>query len=265
MVIGSPRHAVRRRLTVYPSLYLPLANWRKPGSVLGEDTELVLDGFTRSASTFAVVAFQLAQNDHVRVGHHLHAASHITAAAARHVPTLVTVREPEPTILSASIREPRVTPRQWLKTYAAFYERIVPFRTAFVIATFDQVTSDFGAVTRSVNERFGTGFREFEHTEQNVQLVFQLIDERVQPLPWSDVLRQFISGFVSADEFWEATRPQRTETARSREAVPELRVQRPTPEREAKKEGVRARYRDPALARLRARAEHSYQALLDRA
>src|SRR5207249_10371968 len=98
VAMGSPRHALRRRITMYPSVYLPLANWKKPGSVLGTDTQLVLDGFTRSASTFAVVAFQLAQNDHVRVAHHLHAAAHLTAATALHVPALVTVREPQPTI-----------------------------------------------------------------------------------------------------------------------------------------------------------------------
>jgi hypothetical protein len=263
MMIGSPRHAVRRRLTEHPSLYLPLANWKRSGRALDHDTDLVLDGVTRTATTFAVIAFQLAQNDHVRVGHHLHAAAHITAAVERHVPTLVTVREPEAMVLSSLVREPRVTPRQWLKTYAAFYERILPFRDGFVVATFDQVTSDFGAVTRCVNERFGTRFREFEHTEPNVRLVFQLIDERVQPLPWSEALRQFISGYVSADEFWAASRPLRTNPETARPVVPKLRVQRPTDEREARKAELRARYRHPDLAGLRARAESAYRAVVE--
>ena len=87
----------------------------------------------------------------------MHAAASLVAAARRGVPTLITAREPEPTILSSLMREPEVTARQWLKTYVAFYERILPFRSAFVIATFTEVTSDFGAVTRRVNERFGRG------------------------------------------------------------------------------------------------------------
>ena len=45
---------------------LPLANWKRRGRALDQHTQLVLDGFTRSASTFAVIAFQLAQNDHVQ-------------------------------------------------------------------------------------------------------------------------------------------------------------------------------------------------------
>jgi hypothetical protein len=263
MVIGSPRHAMRRRLTEHPSLYLPLANWKRPGRALDQHTQFVLDGFTRSAATFAVIAFQLAQNDHVRVAHHLHAPGHITAAAARHVPTLVTLREPEPAVLSASTREPRVTLRQWLKTYAAFHERILPSRARFVVATFEEVTTDFGAVTRTVNERFGTDFREFHHTEQNVQIVFQLIDERAQSLPWSDALHQFISGIVSADEFWESSGHHRESAALTRPTVPELRVQRPSREREARKAALRARYLDASLSRLRGRAERAYRELLD--
>ncbi|TMK30813.1 MAG: hypothetical protein E6G61_05265 [Actinobacteria bacterium] len=113
------------------------------------------------------------------------------AAARRGVPTLITVREPEPTILSALMREPRVAPKQWLKTYAAFYERILPVRFDVVVAKFEEVTSDFGAVTRRLNERFATRFREFDHTTQNVEAVFALIEERAEGPPWQPLFNQW--------------------------------------------------------------------------
>lgn len=172
------RHALRRSLAAHPSLYLPIVRRRYPGSVVDDETELVIDGFTRSAVTFAVVAFQLAQNDHVRVAHHLHASSHLVVAARRGIPALVPVRQPEDAILSALVREPLVTPRQFLKSYIAFYERLLPCRPRFSVATFDEVTTDFGAVIRRTNERFGTDFKVFEHTEENVRACFELIDER---------------------------------------------------------------------------------------
>ena len=77
--------------------------------MLDEHTRLVIDGFTRSAVTFATVAFQMAQRSPVRVAHTLHGPGHLIAAARRRVPTLVTIREPEETVLSAIIREPYVT------------------------------------------------------------------------------------------------------------------------------------------------------------
>ena len=259
---GSPRHALRRWISMYPTMYLPMARLKNEHSVLEARTELVLDGTSRSANTFAAIAFQLAQNDHVRLAHHMHAAASLVAAARRGVPTLITAREPEPTILSSLMREPEVTARQWLKTYVAFYERILPFRSAFVIATFTEVTSDFGAVTRRVNERFGTRFREFDHTEQNVQAVFTLIDERAEGPPWQPHLNRFVSGLLSADEYRALTRPYRDGFEGPRRQVPELRVQRPSAQREAAKGQMRERYEDPGLADLRTAAERAYRAFV---
>lgn len=261
-LLGSPRHALRRWISMYPTMYLPMARLKNEHSVLEARTELVVDGTSRSANTFAAIAFQLAQNDHVRLAHHMHAAASLVAAARRGVPTLITAREPEPTILSSLMREPEVTARQWLKTYVAFYERILPFRSAFVIATFTEVTSDFGAVTRRVNERFGTRFREFDHTEQNVQAVFTLIDERAEGPPWQPSLNRFVSGLLSADEYHALTRPYRDGSEGRRRRVPELRVQRPSAQREVAKGQMRERYEDPALADLRTAAEKAYRAFV---
>ena len=261
-LLGSPRHALRRWISMYPTMYLPMARLKNEHSVLEARTELVLDGTSRSANTFAAIAFQLAQNDHVRLAHHMHAAASLVAAARRGVPTLITVREPEPTILSSLMREPQVTPRQWLKTYVAFYERILPFRSAFVIATFTEVTSDFGAVTRRVNERFATRFREFDHTEQNVQAVFTLIDERAEGPPWQPFLNRFVSGLLSADEYRALTQRYRDGSEGRRRSVPELRVQRPSAQREAAKGQMRERYQDPGLADLRNAAEQAYRAFV---
>lgn len=261
-VVGSPRHGLRRSVMMHPSLYLPLARWKRAESALGDETELVLDGLERSANTFAVVAFQLAQNAHVRVAHHMHAAAPLIEAARRDVPTIVTVRDPEGTIVSSMMRQPRVTPRQWLKTYAAFYERIVPFRERFVVGTFEEVTSDLGAVIRRVNERFGSRFTEFEHTEGQVRAVFALIDEREEGPPWQPSLNRFLSGFLSADEYFAATQAFRGEGAGAAAGVNEHRVGRPSAVRESKKPGMRARYRSQELARLRARADEAYRAFV---
>ena len=258
MLVGSPRHALRRAIMMHPALYLPLARWKRAESALDGETAFVLDGLERSANTFAVLAFQLAQNDHVRTAHHMHAAAPLIEAARRGVPTLITVREPEGTIVSSMMRQPRVTPRQWLKTYAAFYERLMPHRDRFVVATFDEVTTDFGAVVARVNDRFGTRFRRFDHSDQQVRAVFALIDERAAGPPWQPSLNRFASGFISADEYFLATRElRRSDGAGARHAL-EHRVGRPSSQRESAKPTMRARYRAPALAGLRARAGSAY-------
>jgi hypothetical protein len=165
--------------------------------VIGSSTELVIDGYTRSATTFAVYAFQLAQVRPVRLAHHLHAPAQLIAAAKMGVPVLALIREPEGAILSQLVREPRVELRDALVAYTRFYSYLLPHRRGFVVGEFDQVTRDFGGVVRRLNERFGTSFEEFLHTDANVRECYALIKERPT---LSSTLLGFESGLVSREE-----------------------------------------------------------------
>lgn len=256
VTLGGLRHATRRLLIRSPRVYLPIARRRHPHGVIRDDTQIVIDGFTRSAVTFAVIAFQMAQNDHVRVAHHLHAPAHLLAGVRRGVPVLVPIRAPEDTILSAMIREPGVPAAQWLRSYVDFYRRLPALSDRIVIAPFEEVTVDFGAVTHRVNRRYGTSFFEFKHAEVDVDAVFDLIEERASRPPWQPLLGAFLGGRISYDEYRELTAEARVGYAAG--LIPEQRVQRPSAERAAMKEALRTRYDAPALGSLRRRAERAY-------
>jgi len=253
------RHVIRRRLSAYPSIYLPLARRKHAQAVLGDDTELVIDGFTRSAGTFAVVAFQLAQNGHVRVAHHLHAAAHLKAAAHRGIPAIVPIRGPQDTVLSAIIREPLIPVAQFLRSYTDFYARILPYRSAVVVATFEQVTTNFGRVIGRFNERFGTDFREFRHDDDQVERCLALIEERSRRPPWEHLLGDFLSGRISVDEYEQATKAFRSDPDLRLAPVPENRVQRPSEDRRTMRDSLAPRYHAPPLAHLRAEADRLYE------
>ena len=104
--------------------YLPLARRKYGHMAVADDTEAVIDGFTRSACVFAAVAFQQAQPHPVRLAHLLHAPSHLIAAVERDLPCLVTVREPEAAVVSCVIREPYLSPAvvldAWTGSTASF-------------------------------------------------------------------------------------------------------------------------------------------------
>ena len=231
--LSRARYSVRSALSTKPGLYLPLARRRYAGNV-GKvvepgATQVVIDGFQRSANTFAVTAFQVAQPEPVNVAHHLHAAAQIIAAVRAGIPTIVLVREPEETILSHMIRLPYATGRQAIKNYIRFCEGVEPYRRGFVVGEFRAVTSDFGAVVRDLNATFHTSFAEFEHTDENVRRCFDLIEQR------------------NRERFG---------------SVEEHTVARPSSERAHEKESVRERFMDPGLAGLRDRADRAYAALV---
>ena len=184
--------------------------------VVTPHTELVVDGYTRSATTYAVYAFQLAQTKPVRMAHHLHAPAQIAAAARWGVPTILLVRDPEGAVLSQVVREPGVTVRDALVSWRRFYQSGAACRDAYVVGEFGRVTTDMGGVIRDVNRRFGTSFEEFERTEEHERQVLDLMGERPTTIAeWSSTLLGFESGFVSREEVLaEYQRFRRTERPR---------------------------------------------------
>jgi hypothetical protein len=260
MFMHDVRHASKRVLGRHPKAYLTVASRRHPQSALHRDTDLVIDGFGRSAVTFAVVAFQVAQNGHVHVAHHSHAIAPILTASKRGVPVLVPIREPEATVLSGIVREPEVSVGQYLRSYVDFYRRLRDVADRVVLARFESVVEDFGATIRRVNQRFGTAFEEFDHTAEQEGLVFDLIEERASRPPWQRLLGEFLCGNLSFDEYMHLTEDQRQR--RTRSAVPERLVQRPSADHDSMKAAVRARYLAPSLTAWRERALASYRAVL---
>jgi hypothetical protein len=250
------RWSLRNRLGGYPSLFLPLARTRYPDAVVGDETELLIDGFTRSAVTFAVIAFQMAQRRPVRVAHTLHAAGHVIESVERGLPTLVTVRDPDDAVLSAVIREPYVSLAEALAAYARFHERISSYRAGYVMAPFDRVTADFGSVIRDLNERFGTAFDEFEHTPGNVDECFGIIEDRGRWPPWAEALGRLECGIIGIAEYRRivAATPDQPSGA-----IPEMRVPRPSTARDASKAALRSELERPRLGALRARARRAFE------
>jgi len=251
------RHRLRTYVSGHPLGYLAFARRRYTGhnvEVIGPGTELVIDGFTRSATTFAVYAFQLSQDTPIRLAHHLHAPAQLIEAARRRIPAVVLIREPQGAILSQLIQEPDVALRDALFAYSRFYQRLMPYRESFVIGEFRQVTAEFGAVIRQLNERFGTNFAEFVHSDANVRQCFELCDLRETMAPG---LLSFESGLVARDQL-----RRELESIRGAARKYEQESWLPSAKRDRAKEALRDQWLQPSVAKLRGRAEFVYQEFL---
>ncbi len=217
----------------YPRVYIPLTRLRlgPEAPIVRKGTEILITGYPRSANTFSANAFKMAQSRPVKVAHHFHVPALVVAAARRNIPTVILIRKPEQAVVSYAVHAPEVTVKRALKNYIHLYSAILPYRDHFLVATFESVTSDFGAVIRRVNERFSTSFDEFRHTEENVKKCFRLVEED-------------------------------NRRASGRGKVVEMLVPRPSAVRAPAKAKVRNHYYAPNLAKLRARADGLYREFL---
>lgn len=249
------RHRLRTRVFEYPAVYLPIARHRHPGpspQVVSSATQLVIDGYFRSANTFAVYAFQLCQDKPVRLAHHLHAPAQFIAAARTGTPALLLIREPEGAVLSELLYEPQVALPDALMQYIRFYRCLRPYLDSLVVGEFEQVTRDYGAVIRRLNTRFGTSFTEFAHTDDNLRECFGLISCRGT---LSRTLLGFESGIVTRDRL----RAELPDLARQPQP-PELQeAWIPTEHRSRLKQALSDRWHRPELGQLRDRAQLVYQ------
>ncbi len=184
-----PFFYARRELSAFfsriPGIFMPMArlvltlqNQRSkiPYLLISDDTELVIEGYPRSANSFAVVAFEMAQSRRVKTTHHLHLPINVALAAKRNTPCLVLIREPDQAVLSLAVSFLKYDIGQALKEYVRFYRAVKPFIEHCVVASFRDVTQDFGSVIRRVNRKFGTDYQEFQHTPENVKRCFDRID-----------------------------------------------------------------------------------------
>jgi len=164
-----------------PFLFYPLHALRHPAGspfAVRRDTEVVIEGFPRSANSFAVAAFQLAQGRDVPIADHLHVPAQIMRASAWRIPALVIVRPPQDAVRSLVVRYSHIQVGDGLAAYGSFYAALAPLQDSFIVATFDQVITDFGAVTARLNHRFGTGFIPFCHDEDSLSRLKKILEAR---------------------------------------------------------------------------------------
>lgn len=147
------------RVCLFTYKYLLGYRWRSTWTrFVDASTDLVIEGFQRSANSYAVRAFEAAQPEPLRLAHHAHLSSQIVCAVRWQKPVLLLIREPVDTIASYVAVWPRTPVATALEAYLAFYQRILPLLPHCLVADFDTVTGNFGAVIARLNARYGTKF-----------------------------------------------------------------------------------------------------------
>jgi hypothetical protein len=221
----------------YPLLYMPLVRYQHRYAVdrvVTPDTDLVIEAFGRTGTTFANFAFLAAQTRRVRTVHHTHAAAQVIAAVKMGIPTLVIVRRPLEVALSHMVRH-QISAAAALAAWIHFHERILPYRDGMVLCTFEQMTSNFTPVIEQINEKYDAGFGVWQHTKENEAEIFEQIKTRNRGRFAKNATQERARAFAL-----------------------------PTAEREAQKERLSAQLEADSLADLRKTAQRLYDALWGR-
>jgi hypothetical protein len=141
------------------------------------DTKLIIEGCPRSGNSYALAAFLHANGRDVPVVSHRHSPTSVKAGLRRGIPVIVIIRHPRPTIASGLQYYPDQPPKWAVQVYRRFHQRLLPLADQVLIATFEEVISDFGEVVRRCNRRYGTDFVPYERTDASEQAVKEMVDQ----------------------------------------------------------------------------------------
>lgn len=198
----------------YPLVYNRLVRFLRRNhpmvsQFVGPQTQVVIDGFPRSANGFVSRAFLEANGFTTQLAHHSHSPTQIILGCRRGLPTLVLIREPRAALVSFCAYQAglgafpegideRQLVRLYLDRYVQFHRRIEGYRARFEVADFEEVTRDVGAVFVRFGKRFGRDFARFEHTEAAQRRIFRGSTEVLSPNAQRDAVKGRFEAHVDA-------------------------------------------------------------------
>ena len=225
--------AMRNNPVLFRLLYTSRETPMMKRRVVRPNDAALIEGFPRSANTFASYAFLISQGDDLKFGNHFHSPAQFALARQYGVPALLVIREPVAACLSFVIFDGSMEPREALQRYISFHEPLINRTEHFCVAPFDEVTKNFGKSIARMNTQFGTNFSNFDHDDESEKRVFDRI---------------------------AADRAKRAEKFGDRYRDP-MRATVPTAEKQARKNDLRRAFDEPELAPLVIRARQLFDGL----
>lgn len=146
--------------------------------VVRKDSVVCIEGFPRSANTFAVAAFILSQGgSELHIARHTHLSGQVKLACRYKVPVLLVIREPRAAVCSLRIFNPDLPVTDTLKAYIRFHKELLPYRSQISVIRFEEVTGDYQKAIDALNVKSGTSFKPVEHTSDFESRCFDLVEK----------------------------------------------------------------------------------------
>lgn len=209
----------------FPRSYKLLQKWRfrnkkYSDNLIDKKSNIVIEGYPRSANSFSVKAFRFSNNERMRIATHLHSYTQIITGVRHNIPILMTIRDPYSAVSSyATFKAKNIGIEKfkkefnvkWLiKEYIYFYEKLVPYKGKIVVAKFDDILNDYGEIIQEVNFMYNTSFVPFVHNEKNVKSIFNSSGKHLSPSVKRDNIKLDLAESVNlAFQCKEATEANR--------------------------------------------------------
>lgn len=152
----------RFKNSVFYLTFIRLNN-RYKDIVVGNDSDFVVEGFPRSANTFASELIEkVSSPTKPKLARHVHSKAQIITGVKKGIPTILLVREPKYAIASllikscagSSIKEMERQVPNFVYYYRSFYSGLINYKDKIVVLEFDRLVSDPRKSIQEINRFF---------------------------------------------------------------------------------------------------------------
>lgn len=178
--ISAAKYFLRTLIGSSPSVFFWFSRRfgsRRGRRVVDAGTDIVIDGFPRSANSFSVRAFK-SSNPGLSVASHNHVAAQVLAGVALGKPTLVILRDPLIVIPALRVGYRNLPASLVAWSYLRFYSAVERVADRVVLTAFETVTSQFAPVIVALNEKFGTHYQPYFNSPERDRSLFEAMLSR---------------------------------------------------------------------------------------
>lgn len=170
--------SARRAISRHPSLFFTAANLLGNKQLLNETTDIVSEGYPRSANTYFEAALLVSQDNGIHVSSHSHASAQVLMGVRKKIPTIVLFRKPKEAVASLlELTSGDLPVVEYIKDYYTFYEDLEGCLNDVMLVEFPEAVGDFAKIVERVNARFGLNYKAPEDMEAFKADVRRRMDE----------------------------------------------------------------------------------------
>lgn len=168
----------RRVISRHPSLFFATAGLLGNKQLLDASTDLVSEGYPRSANTYFEAALLVSQDNTIHVSSHSHASAQVLMGIRKSIPTIVLFRNPKEAVASLlELTSGDLPVEEYIKDYYTFYEDLKGHLDRVMLVEFPEAIGEFSVVISRINARFGLDYKSPEDMETFKVAVREKMDE----------------------------------------------------------------------------------------
>ena len=139
------------------------------------ETDIVLEGFPRSANTFSYVALKNIAPK-LKIAHHLHLPVQIISGVKQKKPVVILIRRPKDAIISLLLRNSKININDAIKHYEVFYKIALKYKDKIIIAEFNNVIKDFNIIIKKINKKSNLKLPKFDNSSENLKRCREIVE-----------------------------------------------------------------------------------------